>query len=168
MKIKYNLTEDDYVNFNIYHLKNSSSLKRSIMINRFLTPLIFLVMPFVLGNISNISFGYWAVIFVLTYILWVVLYEKNLYKINKKRIIKMLKENSNEGLLGEKTLEVDEKQIKSIDKSGESTIYIKTIKNIVEDKEYIFVYTNSVEAIVIPLRAFSNNEDKEKFKALLN
>ena len=63
MKLKYNLTEDDYINFNIAHMKNSKSLKRTMMINRFLTPLIFLVMPFVLVNISNIPFGYWAVIF---------------------------------------------------------------------------------------------------------
>ena len=168
MKIKYNLTEDDYINFNICHMKNSKSLKRTMMINRFLTPLIFLVMPFVLGNISNISFGYWAVIFVLTYIFWVSLYEKNVYKINRKRIRKMLKENSNEGLIGEKVLEIDGDNIGVKDDSGENNINIKSIKNIIEDEEYIFIYVNSVAAIIVPIRVFENKEDKEKFKLLLN
>ena len=167
MRIKYNLTEDDYINFNMYHLKKSDSLKKSIMINRFLTPVIFLIMPFVLGKISNIPFWYWAVVFVLIYILWVAFYEKNLYKINKKRIIKMLKENSNEGLLGEKILDIDGEYIKSISDVRESTIHIKVIKNIIEDNDYIFIYLNSVEAIIVPLRAFKNNKEKDKFKALL-
>lgn len=167
MKLKYNLTEDDYINFNIAHMKNSKSLKRTMMINRFLTPLIFLVMPFVLVNISNIPFWYWAVIFVLTYILWVALYEKNVYKINVKRIRKMLKENSTEGLIGEKVLEIDGDNIKVIDDSGEECIYIKSIKNIMEDKEYIFIYVNSVSAVIVPLRVFENKDDKERFKAMV-
>ena len=168
MRIKYNLTEDDYINFNMYHLKNSDTLKKSIMINRYVTPLIFLIIPFVLRKISNIPFWYWAVVFVITYILWVVLYEKNLYKINKKRILKMLKENSNEGLVGEKILDIDGEYIKSKSYARESTIHIKAIKNIKEDDNYIFIYINSIEAIIIPLSVFKNKEEKDNFKALLN
>ncbi|WP_394883872.1 YcxB family protein [Clostridium tertium] len=168
MKLKYNLTEEDYINFNIAHMKNSKSLKRTMMINRFLIPLIFLVMPFVLDEISNISFWYWAVIFVLTYILWVVLYEKNVYKINIKRIRKMLEEKRNESLIGERILEIDGENIRIISDSGENIIYIKSIKNIIENDEYIFIYINSISAIIIPIKVFKSIEDKELFKSLLN
>ncbi|MDB1934052.1 YcxB family protein [Clostridium tertium] len=168
MKLKYNLTEEDYINFNIAHMKNSKSLKRTMMINRFLTPLIFLVMPFVLDEISNISFWYWAVIFVLTYILWVVLYEKNVYKINIKRIRKMLEEKRNESLIGERILEIDGENIRIINDRGENIIYIKSIKNIIENDEYIFIYINSISAIIIPIKVFKSVEDKELFKSLLN
>jgi Ca2+/Na+ antiporter len=168
VKLKYNLTEEDYINFNIAHMKNSKSLKRTMMINRFLTPLIFLVMPFVLDEISNISFWYWAVIFVLTYILWVVLYEKNVYKINIKRIRKMLEEKRNESLIGERILEIDGENIRIINDRGENIIYIKSIKNIIENDEYIFIYINSISAIIIPIKVFKSIEDKELFKSLLN
>lgn len=168
VKLKYNLTEEDYINFNIAHMKNSKSLKRTMMINRFLTPLIFLVMPFVLDEISNISFWYWAVIFVLTYILWVVLYEKNVYKINIKRIRKMLEEKRNESLIGERILEIDGENIRIINDRGENIIYIKSIKNIIENDEYIFIYINSISAIIIPIKVFKSVEDKELFKSLLN
>lgn len=168
MKLKYNLTEEDYINFNIAHMKNSKSLKRTMMINRFLTPLIFLVMPFVLDDISNISFWYWAVIFVLTYILWVVLYEKNVYKINIKRIRKMLEEKRNESLIGERILEIDGENIRIINDRVENIIYIKSIKNIIENDEYIFIYINSISAIIIPIKVFKSIEDKELFKSLLN
>lgn len=168
VKLKYNLTEEDYINFNIAHMKNSKSLKRTMMINRFLTPLIFLVMPFVLDDISNISFWYWAVIFVLTYILWVVLYEKNVYKINIKRIRKMLEEKRNESLIGERILEIDGENIRIINDRVENIIYIKSIKNIIENDEYIFIYINSISAIIIPIKVFKSIEDKELFKSLLN
>lgn len=167
MRIKYNLTEDDYINFNMYHLKNSDTLKKSIMINRYVTPLIFLIIPFVLRKISNIPFWYWAIVFTITYIIWGVSYEKNLYKINKKRIKKMLKESSNEGLVGEKILEIDGEYIRSKSYARESNIHIKSIKNIKEDDNYIFIYVNSIEAVIVPLRAFNSKEEKENFKSLL-
>jgi len=167
MKIKYNLTENDYINFNICHMRNSKSLRKTIMINRFLIPLIFLVMPFILYDISDIPFLYWATTFILVYILWVSLYEKYVYRINRKRIKRMLEEKSNDGLIGEIVLEIDGENIKIINNSGESKYYIKSIKNIIEDKEYIFIYINSVAAIIIPLEVFKDNEDKERFKELL-
>lgn len=168
MKIEYNLTENDYINFNIFHMKNSKTLKRTIMINRFLVPLIFLAMPFILNYMSDIPFLYWAISFILVYILWVSLYEKYVYRINRKRIKRILEEKSNEGLIGERVLEIDGENIKITNDSGESKFYIKSIKNIIEDKEYIFAYINSVSAIIIPLQAFKDNEDKERFKKLLN
>ena len=79
----------------------------------------------------------------------------------------MLKENSTEGLIGEKVLEIDGDNIKVIDDSGEECIYIKSIKNIMEDKEYIFIYVNSVSAVIVPLRVFENKDDKERFKAMV-
>lgn len=168
MKLKYDLTENDYINFNIYHMKNSKSLKRAMMINRFLVPLIFLVMPFILYYISDISFTYWALIFILVYILWVSFYENYVYRINRKRIKKMLKEKGNEGLIGENVLEIDENNIKVTNDSGENTIYVKSIKNIVENDEYIFIYINSISAIIIPIKVFKSTEEKENFNSLLN
>ena len=168
MKIKYNLTENDYINFNICHMRNSKALRKTIMINRFLVPLIFLLMPFILYNISDIPFSYWAITFILIYILWVSLYEKYVYRINRKRIKRMLEEKSNNGLIGERILEIDEENIKITNNSGESKFSIKTIKDIIEDKEYIFIYINSVAAIIIPLEVFKDKEDKERFKKLLN
>lgn len=168
MKLKYNLTENDYINFNIYHMKNSKSLKRAMIINRFLTPLIFLVMPFILHYISDTPFIYWAVTFILVYILWVCLYEKYAYRINRKRIKKMLQEKDNEGLIGESVLEIDDNNIKITNDSGENTIYVKSIKNIVENDDYIFIYINSISVIIIPIKIFKSTEEKENFKSLLN
>lgn len=54
----------------------------------------------------------------------------------------MLKENSNEGCIGEKVLKIDWENIKVIGKSGEGCIYIRSIKNIIEDKEYLFIWIN--------------------------
>ncbi len=168
MKIKYNLTENDYINFNICHMRNSKELRKTIMINRFLVSLIFLLMPFILYNISDIPFLYWTITFILVYILWVSLYEKYVYRINRKRIKRMLEEKNNDGLIGERILEIDEENIKITNNSGESKFPIKSIKDIIEDEEYIFIYINSVSAIIIPLEVFKDKEDKERFKNLLN
>ena len=35
MEIHYNLTEEDYINFNLYHIKNSKAGKRALVLQRF-------------------------------------------------------------------------------------------------------------------------------------
>ncbi|WP_394899789.1 YcxB family protein, partial [Clostridium tertium] len=83
-------------------------------------------------------------------------------------IRKMLEEKRNESLIGERILEIDGENIRIISDSGENIIYIKSIKNIIENDEYIFIYINSISAIIIPIKVFKSIEDKELFKSLLN
>ena len=44
MNINYNLTEEDYLNFNMFHVKNSKAVKRALNMQRFITPIIFIVL----------------------------------------------------------------------------------------------------------------------------
>ena len=37
MEINYNLTEEDYLNFNMFHVKNSKAVKRTLNMQRFIT-----------------------------------------------------------------------------------------------------------------------------------
>ncbi|MBP1913882.1 hypothetical protein [Lederbergia galactosidilytica] len=43
MEINYGLTEEDYLNFNLFHAKNSNTVKRALNIQRFLFPLLLIV-----------------------------------------------------------------------------------------------------------------------------
>ncbi|WP_370468819.1 YcxB family protein [Clostridium neonatale] len=38
----------------------------------------------------------------------------------------------------------------------------------IENDDYIFIYINSISAIIIPINVFKNTEEKENFKSLLN
>lgn len=43
MQIHYTLTETDYINFNLFHIQNSNTAMNGLKLQRFLTPVIFLI-----------------------------------------------------------------------------------------------------------------------------
>jgi hypothetical protein len=49
MEIKFEITEDDYIRFNLHHVENSKSHKRTYNILRFAIPLLFSVPIYAVG-----------------------------------------------------------------------------------------------------------------------
>ena len=72
MEIKYNLTEEDYLNFNLFHVKNSNTVKRALNIQRFLFPVLFIVISYLFSKMTEISFLGVFIPFLLISILWVI------------------------------------------------------------------------------------------------
>ena len=72
MEINYNLTEEDYLNFNMFHVKNSKTVKRALNMQRFITPIIFIVLSYVLSKVGNMSFFELFIAFLIVSILWII------------------------------------------------------------------------------------------------
>ena len=70
MKLEFNITEEDYINFNIYHMNMSKTYRRTIFKQRYIVPIIFLIAPFLFVKISKIPFLYWMVVYGVLYIIW--------------------------------------------------------------------------------------------------
>ena len=58
MKLTYNLTEEDYINFNMSYAETSDTVKKSMLRARITGPVMFLLLPFVLRNVTDIPFAY--------------------------------------------------------------------------------------------------------------
>ena len=101
MEIRYSLTEEDYLNFNMFHIKNSKTAKRALNMQRFLTPILFIVASFVLSKVGNISFLGLFIAFLIVSILWIIFYPRYFYSYVIRNTKKMIKEGKNDGLLGE-------------------------------------------------------------------
>ncbi|WP_226668181.1 hypothetical protein [Metabacillus litoralis] len=56
MELKYNLTEEDYLHFNLFHIKNSKAGQNSLIIQRYSTPIMFIGMSFLFSTILDIPF----------------------------------------------------------------------------------------------------------------
>ena len=50
MEIKYELLEDDYIKFNLYHLRNSSTYKNQIFIMKYVVNTVLAFMMFCVGT----------------------------------------------------------------------------------------------------------------------
>lgn len=55
MEIQYELTEEDVVAFNLYHVKNSKVGKNSLQWQRYISPLIFLLFAYFLSVFTDMA-----------------------------------------------------------------------------------------------------------------
>lgn len=168
MKINYNLNKDDYVNFNIYHSQHSDSIKKNLKTQRFITPLIFFIFPFIAKVNTGISFFYWLSIFAVIYILWTIYYPKYYFHTVKKGVGRMIEEGKNHDLLGPKTIELREDDIFSSGENSESKVKWHSAERYIETDQYIFIYISAMEAYIIPKRDFESEDQKESFINILD
>lgn len=168
MKIEFELFEKDYIAFNMNYLSTSPIIKRSIFIQQYIVSIIYLIAPFVIAKTTDTPLLHWLPICIIIYIVWVIFYSKYYKMRAKKHIEKLIKEGKNIGVLGQHSILLTKNGITAIKGSSKSKMNWRSIENISETEEHIYIYIGSIEAYMIPLRAFKNEEEKIAFINKLN
>jgi Tfp pilus assembly protein PilE len=159
MEIRYGLKEEDYLNFNMFHIKNSKTAIRALNMQRFLTPIIFIVLSYVLSKVGNLSFFELFIAFLIVSILWVIFYPRYFYSYVIRNTKKMIKEGKNDGLLGEHHMILSEEGIIDSTSTSETKVTWSGIKTLSEDKDNIYLYNSSVSAYILPKRELDDVEE---------
>lgn len=163
MEINYRLTEEDYLIFNIFHIKNSKIAMRALNIQRFLTPIIFLILSYVFSKVGDTPFLVLFITFLIISILWVIFYPKYFFSRITRHAKKMILEGKNDGLLGEHHLIMTEDGISDSTANGETKVTWSGIKNFKEDKYNLYLYNSSISAYILPKRNLNNVEEIRNF-----
>lgn len=163
MELIFELTEEDYINYNLDHSKKSPSMKKSILIQRIMGPVIFVIAPFVIIQFSEIPLWYWLMIFGLSSIAWFVYYPKYTMWEIKRRVKKMLEEGNNENLFNQRKLLLTDEGITETSSIGASNISWDKIESLEETEDYLYIYISSVSAHIVPKRIFENLDEQEEF-----
>ncbi len=163
MTIQYDLTKEDYIAFNMHHIKSSKTVKKTLFIQQYVLAIIYLIIPFILADITGESLMFWLIPFIIIFILWIAFYPRYFKGYMKKNIIKMLSEGKNENIFGPVSLILEETGVREVTRAGESKANWSSIERVEENQDYIFMYTSAVAAAIVPLRAFTNIEEKNEF-----
>lgn len=167
MHIKFSLTLKNYVDFNLYHMKHSKSMRRNFIILRYIIPLIFLICGFILyylSNGDNVKVYFYITLGVVVYI---TIFSKIYVDQIKKGIIKLINEGKTDDLLGEQTISLKDDYLENNTVGGCEQLRYNMIERIEANEEYVYIYINSISAFIIPNSAFSNQEEKDKFMKIL-
>lgn len=169
MEIYYNLTEKDYIHFNLYHIKNSKTGTRALALQRFIVPVFFMVMPFMYTLISGTPFLPRFITFLIISILWVLFYPKYFYHLIARNAKKMIKEGSNEGLLGSHQLKMTKEGIVDTSAERETKVTWSGITSFKEDKGYFYLYNSSVSAYILPKHEIEHEDEvRDYIHVMLN
>lgn len=161
VKLNYNQSVDDIVAFNIHHLNHSKTGKKALMIQRLVGPIMFIVMFFVITMISDIPAWYWGISFAIAAVLWVIFYPKSVVKQVEKRVRKMIEEDDNKGLIGDRVVEISENGIDVTTDYSKVNHSWESVNKIEQDEKYIYIYQSSMSAVMIPKSIFDTDEDME-------
>ena len=163
MELEFELLEEDYINFNIDHAKKSSSLKKNILMQRILGPVLFLIFPFIIRGYTEIPMWYWVTIFGIVSVVWFIYYPKYFNWEMTRRVKKMLNEGSNENILNRRKIILSDEGILEKSLIGESNVSWNQVDKVEESNEYIYIYISSISAHIIPKRIFKDENEKQMF-----
>lgn len=157
MTITFEINEEDYVNFNLYHIQHSPSQKTIYTMMRFLLPVPFMPIIYFAGTLGfNQPEIYWVITAVLFYFYWLYAYPKKHKKTIKKQSLKLLSEGDNSSLFGMKSLDIGDGNLILQEKNATSTLSKEVIKSIKEYDDMFILYVSAVSALIIPKRYLSD------------
>lgn len=162
MKLEYTLTEQDYINFNLSFAETSDTVRKSMRKGQITGLIMFLILPFVLKNVSTLPFAYGMGIFGTLALLWFFFLPAFLKKNTIKQVKKMLQEKG-DNFLGKKTLELRPDGIMTRGVEDETLTAYKAIEDITEYKGGVYLYTGPFSAIMINPSAFSSDQQRQDF-----
>ena len=163
MQINYHLTEEDYLHFNLFHIKNSNTGRKALMIQRVLSPVMFVVIAFLFSYITETPFLFMFIPMFILAILWLIFYPKYFYNTIIRQSKKMIKEGKNNGLLGEHTMMLTEDGLSDLNQKGETKVNWSGIEVFKEDNDYFYLYNSSVSSYILPKRALSDEQEFRKY-----
>ncbi|WP_223592330.1 YcxB family protein [Neobacillus bataviensis] len=165
MEIRYHLTEEDYLNFNMFHVKNSKAAMRSLNIQRFLLPIIFIIAAYLASTYGDMPFVTAFVIYFIIAVLWIIFYPKIFYRHVKRMTKRMMNEGKNEGMLGEHVLRMTDEGIVDSSANGETRVTWAGIVEMKEDQNNIYLYNSGVSACILPKRELHDVEGVRNYLA---
>ncbi len=163
-ELSYKLTDKDYIDFNEYHLFNSTSGKKSLWLIRCIFPAVSLV--FILYHLATgydpltliIEVGLFAIISVIFFLL-----SKKLLLISLKQNIKRLRKDGKLPYIPEAKLTFGDEQVVDEGPKTSTTIKYSMLERFCETETFFYIYFSSAQALIIPKSAFSDGDEIEHF-----
>lgn len=160
------LTDDDYIDFNLYTLRKNPAYKRALLLCRFMAPAMLLLLLVV--NIINRydGIGILAAMYGVAAVIWAFAV-KPLYDFICVRNIKSQLKRSQSLYTPEYTLYFNEDHILDISPQQETKVFYEKIERVSVHRGSVYIYPTSVSAMILPAAVFSTEEDRERLLSFL-
>jgi len=161
MKISFELTERDLVDFNKHMINRTAKISRKVF------PLV--IFAFFLSYIVYKSWGNFnpstlIIVLITGIFFYFIMWGSNrLLDFNIKRLVK-----KNPSLTGQRALEVTDHQVIYYFDQGEKLYDKSSFNKLEQSNNCLYLFTNKAAAIIIPERAFDTNEQKAEFLRMLD
>lgn len=169
-EFQYTLDDEDYLEFNKYHLLNSPAGKRNIRILRMLLPAMLAIMLLVIAMQSNADWmellGVMTFFFIVS-VIWIVTAQKTMLRSMRKSIHK-LKKDGKLPYSKQTAIRFEDDAFHETTEDTETKTAYRKLENIAVSDHAIYAYTSAMQAYIIPLRVFESDAQRTAFMQFLN
>lgn len=173
MRFTFDLTEQDYLDFNIFVIQSYQFYKKQKKIFHILFTAIPLATGFVnwiftregrLDIVELVMFLVMALLSVVFYIFFPKVFDA----LNIRNVKKILFKEGKLNILGERSLTFEEDRLHHVGSGEEAWIGYEKITKIMTSDQAMYLFTAPAMAVILPLRAFSSQEEKERLAEFLS
>lgn len=158
MTVHYTIDDEAYIQYNLDVMDISPNMRRMTFVMKWAVPMIYLVLPFVLSQMTSIPFMFWAVAMFITGMLWLVLFTPMFKKSIRRRIQRLLKEGPSSTFIGEHILSLEAEGFKDVTQYGETKMSYATVYRLVETNETLYIFVSPILALVLPKKYFGRED----------
>jgi hypothetical protein len=169
MKIRFDVSLDDILAYNRYHVRHSPSIRRSTLLIRWGGAILFLLIC--LLPAYDFEPGYWLMSLFLGLvggITFLLLYPVLVRVVAESQQRKLYTEGSTRGEIGMHECELGEDGVIVRSETGELKTRWEGLDRIVTTDDYTFIYLSSVTAHVIPRRGVVEGDYGSFVRALMD
>ena len=157
MKITYQLTNTDYLEYQLFTSSKSKLHKKKRFQSRIIVPILYFLLGLYLSNKNDDS--KLMIVFAIVSILWFLLYPLYSKWKYKKHFKKHIEENYKNRINKLVEISLDEDSIKAKDYASESKINGTEVKELIETKNHFFMKLQTDLSLIIPKHSIDNREE---------
>jgi len=162
MNINYQLTNTDFLEYQLYTSSKSELHKKRRFRSRIIIPIIYILFGLYLAN-KNQNNGI-GIVFAGVGILWFAFYPKYAKWRYKRHFAKYVEETYKNRINKLVEIDFDENSVNAKDFTSESKINGTELKELIETKNHFFLKLTTDLSIIVPKNAIDN---KSEFKKLV-
>lgn len=163
MEIEYIIEPKDVTAFYRSHFESTPSMQHSYRMGYvWLT-----VLALVFGMVISVWQHWFSIIFLLIFlIICLTGYRPLVYLDINRSGQKLWKTGRNVGMWGEHKIKLNENELVVTSAGRESCTLWVAVERLEQNEEYVFIYTSSIAAHVIPKHAFGDKQLSERFYSI--
>ena len=162
MTIKFNISEEDYVNFNIDHFHKIKPMKGSEFLLRFLLPLAMFILC-VLMNVEHLI----LLIVILYAIIWIGFFQKFMRRARKSSTLNFIRKGKANDFIGNQSVTLEDDAIEITNAVSLSKIKYQAVEDIYYSSNLYYIYVGAIKAVLVPYSAFSGEKQRQEFFDIL-
>lgn len=160
MEISFNVTENDYVQYNLYHYAHSPATKRTLMFTRLCVPIVLIICALIIIKHHTLTVWLPVIIIAVVWFYWrPVLFRRSI----AKNVKKLMYEGRCSEFIGDFTITLAENVMRYKGHGQVLETAYNRINQVEQDNERIYLYLGSLTAIIIPKIAFGEVSEEDAF-----